>query len=621
MLDFFTIIRKSGLVLWYYAFQDVKGNFTDPVNAFIKSVLLQERGSASTFTHGNIQMKWMLDNEFELMFVVGYQKVLSLSYVDKLISDVHLSFRDRYRQELLAGTLAAITMNFDYKPKFMPLLKNAENTRSRPTKMKGFEESKKSQKTVDSLILDKKKDTSKADKKNADAAAAKSAAAVAQAMQKDEEEEAAAVQKRRDDFFRKKTPKPTKQDKKKKAQDKQKGKQRRVWDEGKMGAKDAAVLDYSNDSKAAKAGGGGGEGAAGVHTEEERGWVNSSRALEDLVVEEEEEEDCSGGKAAPKKNGFFAALSSLVGSKALDKEALKPVLKNMKYHLIGKNVAAEIAEKMCDSVSARLEGKVLGTFDTIASTVKQSLNESLIKILTPKRRVDILRDVLESQRTGRPYVITFCGVNGVGKSTNLAKITFWLMKNGFNVLIAACDTFRSGAVEQLRTHQKRLNHLYPVKKDGDKQRCHLFEQGYGKDDAHIAQQAIHAARADKYDVVMIDTAGRMQNNEPLMRSLCKIITTNKPDLVLFVGEALVGNEAVDQLERFDQALADYSMVDDPHCIDGIVLTKFDTIDDKVGAAISMTYTTGQPIVFVGTGQSYPDLKSLNPKSVVTALLK
>lgn len=143
----------------------------------------------------------------------------------------------------------------------------------------------------------------------------------------------------------------------------------------------------------------------------------------------------------------------------------------------------------------------------------------------------------------------------------------------------------------------------------------------GKDAAGIAMEAIRYGKDTQYDVILVDTAGRMQDNEPLMRALAKLIKVNQPDLVLFVGEALVGNEAVDQLVKFNQALADYSSDSNPHIIDGIVLTKFDTIDDKVGAAISMTYITGQPIVFVGTGQTYTDLKALNAKAVVHALMK
>jgi signal recognition particle receptor subunit alpha len=200
------------------------------------------------------------------------------------------------------------------------------------------------------------------------------------------------------------------------------------------------------------------------------------------------------------------------------------------------------------------------------------------------------------------------GVNGVGKSTNLAKVAYWLGENGAKVLLAACDTFRAGAVEQLRTHATRLG-------------VPLYERGYEKDPAAVAAEGVRVAARTGRDVVLVDTAGRMQDNEPLMRALSKLINTNKPDLVLFVGEALVGNDAVDQLAKFNARLAD--LADDAsktRVIDGIVLTKFDTIDDKVGAALSMVYTSGAPVMFVGTGQTYTDLKRFNPKTVVKSLL-
>jgi signal recognition particle receptor subunit alpha len=286
----------------------------------------------------------------------------------------------------------------------------------------------------------------------------------------------------------------------------------------------------------------------------------------------------------------------------------------------------EIAKKVCDNVATNLEGKQLGSFQFVATIVKQALHESMVQILTPKKRVDILRDVYEAQRQKRPYVIVFCGVNGVGKSTNLAKITFWLIENSLRVMIAACDTFRSGAVEQLRTHQRHLNALHPPEKHNGQTMVDLYQQGYGKPPAIIAHDAINYAKENRFDVVLVDTAGRMQNDAPLMIELAKLINLNNPDLVLFVGEALVGNEAVDQVKKFNQALIDNSIAksnntERARTIDGIVLTKFDAIDDKVGAAISMTYTTGQPIVFVGTGQTYSDLKCLNPQSVVNSLLK
>lgn len=219
----------------------------------------------------------------------------------------------------------------------------------------------------------------------------------------------------------------------------------------------------------------------------------------------------------------------------------------------------------------------------------------------------------EAKALGRPYVIAFIGVNGVGKSTNLSKICFWALQKQFRVLIAACDTFRAGAVEQLRTHVKNLSTLSSGK-------VSLYEKGYGKDAATIAKEAIQFAKSNGYDVVLIDTAGRMQDNEPLMRALAKLVSVNQPDKVIFVGEALVGNEAIDQLTKFNRALVDYSE-STVRKIDGIILTKFDTIDEKVGAALSMSYISGAPILFVGTGQTYMDLKKMNIKSVVDTLLK
>merc|ERR1712194_573665 len=144
-------------------------------------------------------------------------------------------------------------------------------------------------------------------------------------------------------------------------------------------------------------------------------------------------------------------------------------------------------------------------------------------------------------------------------------------------IIAACDTFRSGAVEQLKTHARCLG-------------VDLFDRGYGKDAADIARQAIHHAGQEGYDVVLVDTAGRMQDNEPLMRALAKLVAINTPDLVLFVGEALVGNDAIDQVTKFNRSLIDMSHDPrNPRGIDGMLLTKYDTVDDKVGAALSMVY--------------------------------
>lgn len=167
--------------------------------------------------------------------------------------------------------------------------------------------------------------------------------------------------------------------------------------------------------------------------------------IRDLEVDSESEDDSNQEHSMPqvqKKTSMFSMFKSLVGNKSLKQEDMLPVLEKLKDHLITKNVAADIAQKLCDSVGMKLEGKVLGTFDSVTNIVKTTLIDALMQILSPKRRIDILRDALEAKKNNKPFVMTFCGVNGVGKSTNLAKICFWLIENNFRVLIAACDTFR-----------------------------------------------------------------------------------------------------------------------------------------------------------------------------------
>ncbi|KAG5063890.1 hypothetical protein JHK85_005073 [Glycine max] len=247
-------------------------------------------------------------------------------------------------------------------------------------------------------------------------------------------------------------------------------------------------------------------------------------------------------------------LLIIAGKANLEKSDLEPALKALKDRLMTKNVAEEIAEKL-------------------------SMEEALVPILTPRRSIDILRDVYAAKEQRKPYVVVFVGV---GKSTNLAKVAYWLLQHNISVMMAACDTFRSGAVEQLRTHARRLQ-------------IPIFEKGYEKDPAIVAKEAIQEASRNGSDVVLVDTAGCMQDNEPLMRALSKLVYLNNPNLILFVGEALFFL----YLSYSTQKLADLSTSPTPRLIDGILLTKFDTIDDK----------------------SYTDLKKLNAKSIAKTLLK
>ncbi|KFB36734.1 AGAP010894-PA-like protein [Anopheles sinensis] len=630
MLDLFTIFTKGGIVLW--CFRSTNQLFGPSVNALIKGVILQER--SGVYDHDGLSLQYKLDNEFELVFVVAFQKILQLAYVDKFLSDVHLEFRDKYKNDLRVDSRNY--GEFDFSADFRRILERAEKwgrqQATMPKQMRSYEDSAKSKKTVASMI----------ERKGEEKPAGKKSVKIVEKKKPDEEEmdyppsspQAEATngtgsddlilenRKKLAEKMLSKGKKPEKQKSPKSPQQQKSGKQMRVWDLG-GNTKDLPNLDRSKDRP---------EDMRSDFTANDQMIGSMKGGIQDLDVEsdsdnysEEEDDEVEeyAGAASKKqtRGGMFSMFKGLVGSKNLSRDDMQPALEKLRDHLIAKNVAADISQKLCESVANKLEGKVIGTFDTITTTVKNTLTEALVQILSPKRRVDILRDCLEAKRAGRPFVMSFCGVNGVGKSTNLAKICFWLIENNLSVLIAACDTFRAGAVEQLRTHMRHLNALHPPEKHGGRSMVQLYEKGYGKDAAGIAMEAIRYANESRIDVVLIDTAGRMQDNEPLMRALAKLIKVNEPDLVLFVGEALVGNEAVDQLVKFNQALADYSSSDRPHIIDGIVLTKFDTIDDKVGAAISMTYITGQPIVFVGTGQTYTDLKALNAKAVVHALMK
>jgi len=617
MLDFFVIFTKGGIVLW--CFQSTKELFASSVNALVKSVLLQERTGVSSFAHQSWTLKHRLDNEFDLVFVVGFQKILQLSYVDKLLDDVQREFRDKYENPL---TEKKYWQRFSFDSRFGQLQSSAEQWGQQqnvaPKAMRSFEQSLKSQKTVASMIEKKGGDNKENKRPEAEKPATKPEPEPEPVVAGNSEEDVIMANRRKmmmklSGGSKKKEPKSPKSPPAGK-----KGKQARKWAlQG--NEKDASNLDFSeapDESQPRRPEFALDTGMLGTMA----GNLQDLEPEEEESSEEEEEEDAPAVKQK-KTGGVFSVFKNLVGNKTITAENIEPVLDQLRDLLVGKNVAADIAAKLCESVAIKLEGKVLGTFEGVAKVVRQTLVDSLVQILSPKRRLDILRDVMSSKQSGKPYVVAFCGVNGVGKSTNLAKICFWLIENGFSVLIAACDTFRAGAVEQLRTHTRHLNALHPPEKHGGTQMVQLYEKGYGKDPAGIANDAIGFARDNQVDVVLIDTAGRMQDNEPLMRALGKLIKVNEPDLVLFVGEALVGNEAVDQLVKFNQALADHSHSENPHTIDGIVLTKFDTIDDKVGAAISMTYVTGQPIVFVGSGQTYTDLRNLNARAVVTLLMK
>lgn len=313
------------------------------------------------------------------------------------------------------------------------------------------------------------------------------------------------------------------------------------------------------------------------------------------------------------KSSSFSFLRNYVGGKKLSEKDLDKALNAMEDHLVNKNVAKEVASLICGEIRKDLVGTTTDSWTSVNATVRKSVTKTLQKILTPSTSVDLLLQVKRSKaQGGRPYVISVVGVNGVGKSTNLGKIAFWLLQNKMKVLVAACDTFRSGAVEQLKVHVDRLRQLTERQNAGE---VELFSQGYGKDAAVIAQKAVEHGERHGFDVVLIDTAGRRHNDDRLMSSLEKFGKLANPDKIIMVGEALVGTDSVSQAKNFDAAFGP-----NRH-IDFFLISKCDTVGDMLGTLVNMTYTTGIPVLFVGVGQNYTDLRTLSVDWAVNLLLE
>ena len=267
---------------------------------------------------------------------------------------------------------------------------------------------------------------------------------------------------------------------------------------------------------------------------------------------------------------------------------LENVLWEMELALMESDVAVEALEEMKAIIKKRLIGLRVENRASITPTIEKALKASLVELLS-KTTFD--PQTLLEKRDG-PLVIAFVGVNGTGKTTTIARITDWLQQNGKSVVMAASDTFRAGAIEQLELHAQRLG-------------CKFIKHQAGGDPAAVAFDAVEHARAKHRDIVMIDTAGRMQTNSNLMDEMKKIKRVAKPDLIMFVGDSLAGNDAVDQARKFHEAVG----------IDAVVLTKLD-VDAKGGAALSISSAIGQPIAFVGIGQDYGDLMPFDAAWIV-----
>mmetsp|Transcript_60568 Transcript_60568/g.148605 ORF Transcript_60568/g.148605 Transcript_60568/m.148605 type:complete len:624 (+) Transcript_60568:165-2036(+) len=339
--------------------------------------------------------------------------------------------------------------------------------------------------------------------------------------------------------------------------------------------------------------------------------------MEPEIVDDDDGDDGTDGEGPSSWGSSLQGMfQQMTGQKVLTNSDLDKPIQEIHKMLTSKNVAADIATKICDRVRSNLVGQRLNSMYRVKTAVRQALEQVINELLESSTQLDLLREVVAKRDAGmssffnknnqrRPYVIVVVGLNGVGKSTSLAKLAYYLKTNGCTPLLAACDTFRSGAVEQLAVHAKCLE-------------LPLYSKGYSKDPSTVANLAIEEATKNGNDVVLVDTAGRMQNNLPLMKALGKLAAENRPDMVVFVGEALVGNDGVDQVKMFDKAI---SYQNKSQKVNSILLTKFDTVSDKVGAALTMTHVTNAPILFVGTGQKYHHLQKLSTAAVIRSLFR
>jgi len=304
---------------------------------------------------------------------------------------------------------------------------------------------------------------------------------------------------------------------------------------------------------------------------------------------DEEEAESGGGRSG----GLAHRARSLArGRTVIDAVDIEGPLDDLELSLLSNDVEMGVAEAIIDRVRERLVGETRALTTRTGRVVESALREALLSV------VGVGQFDFEARLASgdKPHVIIFTGVNGVGKTTTIAKVARYLDERGLSTVLANGDTYRAGANEQLREHAEAL---------GEK----LITHEQGGDPAAVIYDAVEYAKAHDVDVVLGDTAGRLHTDQDLMAQLEKIDRVVGPDLTLFVDEAVAGQDAVRRARQFDEAAT----------IDGSILTKADA-DTAGGAAISVAHVTGKPILFLGTGQGYDDLEPFDPEALVDRLL-
>ncbi|NQE06482.1 Signal recognition particle 54 kDa protein [ANME-1 cluster archaeon GoMg1] len=284
--------------------------------------------------------------------------------------------------------------------------------------------------------------------------------------------------------------------------------------------------------------------------------------------------------------------AALEGETILTEKDLKEPLEYLETALLESDVALSVVEELIAGVKGELAGKRKKWGVNTAKVVKEAIRDALVNV------VDVDKFDFEEfvDKSEKPVNIVFVGVNGTGKTTSIAKVAKKLLGKGHSVVFASADTYRAGATEQIEEHASNLG-------------IRVVKHQYGADPTAVVYDAVKYAEANKMDVVLADTAGRMHTAVNLMEQLKKICRVTKPDLVIFVDEAMAGNDAVERAKKFDDAVG----------IDGSILAKTD-VDAKGGTAISIAHSTSKPILFMGTGQGYDDLVTFDTDWLMDRLL-
>ncbi len=308
--------------------------------------------------------------------------------------------------------------------------------------------------------------------------------------------------------------------------------------------------------------------------------ATSKKPVEEQVQDKVEQEE--------KKLGIFGKVKEKIVTKRITEADFDELFDGLELILLENNVALDVVEKLrLDLKKALVDTPLLRkeVHGIVEKTLKNSIDSLFVHGF----------DVLSMMQKKKPFVIIFIGVNGSGKTTTLAKFAKYLLDHHKSCILVAADTFRAASIQQLEEHGKKLG----VK---------VIKHDYGSDAGAVAFDGIKHAESKNIDVVLIDTAGRLHNNKDLMREMEKIVRVAKPDLKIFVGESITGNDCVEQAKIFDEAVG----------IDGIILTKAD-VDEKGGAAISISYVTKKPILFLGVGQNYADLQPFVKENILRNL--